>query len=76
MCSLCNSVIDGMVAAAQEFRLQALLYICAILLVYLHFVLVVKLSSSLHISLTSVCPAKLAFELCNLLGLRLRGWYY
>ena len=50
-------MIDGMVAAAQEFRLQALLYICAILLGYLHFVMVVKLSSSLHISLTSVYPA-------------------
>ena len=60
-----------MVVAAQEFRLQALVYISAMLFVYCPFVLVVKYSSSLHISLTTVYLAKLSFELTKLIGL---GW--
>ena len=69
ICSLCNSVTDGMVIAAQEFRAQALVYISAMVFVYLPFVIVVKEAESLKITLTTVYLAKLCFELTKLFGL-------
>ena len=41
ICSLCNSVTDGMVVAAQEFKLQSAVYISALVCAYLPFILVV-----------------------------------
>jgi len=41
ICSLCNSVTDGMVIAAQEFKLQSAVYISALVCAYLPFILVV-----------------------------------